>query len=76
VFYRLLEPALAAWLTAGLSFIDPEPESHRQHHVAVEQVGGTWNTAPPLPALSDTVASPHVPESPGRDSAIAFGEVT
>jgi DNA-binding transcriptional ArsR family regulator len=67
VFYRLLQPALAAWLTTGLSFIDPEPESHRQLHVAVEQVRNLWNAAPPPPppAPSDTTTSPDVSESQG-----------
>lgn len=47
VFYRLLQPALAAWLTAGIAFI--EPESHQQLHVALEQVRGLWEEDPPPP---------------------------
>ena len=46
VFYRLLQPSLAAWLTAGLAFIEPEPEAHQQLHVAVKQVRGLWKEEP------------------------------
>jgi DNA-binding transcriptional ArsR family regulator len=64
VFYRLLQPALAAWLTAGLTFI--EPESHQQLHVAVEQVRGLWNTDPSPPLPSNITTSVNAPESPER----------
>ena len=54
VFYRLLQPALAAWLTTGLSFIEPEPEQHRQMRIAVEQVRDLWNDEPLPPSMTWT----------------------
>ncbi len=63
VFYRLLQPVLAAWLTTGLNFI--EPESHHQLHVAVNQVRGLWNSDPG-PTPSNITTSPNIPESTGQ----------
>jgi DNA-binding transcriptional ArsR family regulator len=68
VFYRLLQPALAAWLTTGLTFI--EPESHQQFHVAVEHVRGLWKTEPPPPLSSNITTSLNAPDASGQTISI------
>ncbi len=82
VFYRLLQPELAGWLTAGLAFI--EPELHLRLHVAVEQVRGLWN-ADPEPSLSSNITaniasnittSVKTPESPERTVTVEPQEGT
>jgi DNA-binding transcriptional ArsR family regulator len=42
VYYRLRQPELAAWLTAGLSFIEGASEAATQISLAVERVRHLW----------------------------------
>jgi DNA-binding transcriptional ArsR family regulator len=71
VFYRLLQPALAAWLAAGLNYVEPEPEARHRLHVAVSQVRDMWNTDPPPPPDGGSPGSaPEIPDPATTDSPV------
>jgi len=47
VFYRLRQPALAAWILDGLQFLEGEREALEQFHVAAERARALWPDASP-----------------------------
>jgi DNA-binding transcriptional ArsR family regulator len=47
VFYRLVQPEMAAWILTGIQFLEAEAVHAQARQTAIEEVRQIWRTAEP-----------------------------
>ena len=52
VFYRLVQPEMAAWILGGIQFLEAEAVHAQARQTAIDEVRQIWRTAEPPPADS------------------------